>query len=126
MKKVLAILLLFCISYQYVAKVGVIAWYEVNKDYVAQELCENKDKPQLECNGKCYLKKQLNKVDNETPTDKEAPAKKHKNELPEYLSISDDFYLAPTFQPNNTQTDHYRDLYHYTLITSVFHPPSIC
>ncbi|UMB60600.1 hypothetical protein MHL31_16175 [Lutibacter sp. A80] len=36
--------------------------YYANYDYIAAELCENKDKPYLECNGKCYLKKQLKEV----------------------------------------------------------------
>ena len=36
--------------------------YYANYDYIATELCENKDKPYLECNGKCYLEKQLNKT----------------------------------------------------------------
>ena len=29
--------------------------YYANYDYIATELCVNKDKPYLECNGKCYL-----------------------------------------------------------------------
>lgn len=31
----------------------------MNEAYVAEELCENKEKPVLKCNGKCYLAKQL-------------------------------------------------------------------
>ena len=33
--------------------------YYANYDYIAMELCENRDKPYLECNGKCYLEKQI-------------------------------------------------------------------
>lgn len=33
--------------------------YMVNYDYIAEALCENRDKPYLECNGKCYLEKEL-------------------------------------------------------------------
>ena len=33
--------------------------YLINYDYISEELCENKTKPQLECNGKCYLAKQF-------------------------------------------------------------------
>ena len=29
--------------------------YIMNYDYIVNVLCENKDKPELECNGKCYL-----------------------------------------------------------------------
>ncbi|AKA35452.1 hypothetical protein [Flagellimonas lutaonensis] len=38
-----------------------IAEYIANYDYIANTLCENKDRPQLQCNGKCYLSKQLAK-----------------------------------------------------------------
>ncbi|WP_372793754.1 hypothetical protein [Lutibacter sp.] len=36
--------------------------YYANYDYIANVLCENRDKPYLECNGKCYLEKQLKKT----------------------------------------------------------------
>ena len=39
--------------------------YSVNYNYIATVLCENKDKPYLECNGKCYLEKQLKKVNHD-------------------------------------------------------------
>ena len=38
-----------------------VADYIVNYDYIVNVLCENKDKPQLNCDGKCYLAKQLAK-----------------------------------------------------------------
>lgn len=39
----------------------IVANYVVNMDYIAEYLCENQDKPELECNGKCHLKKELQK-----------------------------------------------------------------
>ena len=42
--------------------------YEINKKYIAEVLCENKDKPMMHCNGKCHLKKQLKKA-NDVPID---------------------------------------------------------
>lgn len=38
-----------------------LAEYVVNYDYIIENLCENRDKPQLNCDGKCYLAKQLAK-----------------------------------------------------------------
>lgn len=35
--------------------------YIVNYDYIINELCENRDKPILTCNGKCYLGDQVEK-----------------------------------------------------------------
>ena len=39
--------------------------YIANYEYISQELCENKDNPELECNGKCYLYKQTRAVQEE-------------------------------------------------------------
>lgn len=36
--------------------------YAINKDFIATVLCINKDKPELKCNGKCHLTKQLKKA----------------------------------------------------------------
>lgn len=34
-------------------------YYYMNKHYISQNLCVNKDKPELHCDGKCYLAKQI-------------------------------------------------------------------
>ena len=39
--------------------------YWVNYKYIAKELCEKQDKPEIECNGKCHLKKELAKASSE-------------------------------------------------------------
>lgn len=38
----------------------VWAWFMLNQTYIAQELCINRGKPELTCNGKCFLSLQLN------------------------------------------------------------------
>ncbi|MCE7065048.1 hypothetical protein [Dyadobacter sp. CY326] len=38
---------------------GTIAYYHINKDYITRVLCENRDKPQLHCDGHCFLAKKL-------------------------------------------------------------------
>jgi len=37
----------------------VFAGFELNKKYIAATLCENRDKPWLHCNGKCYFMKKI-------------------------------------------------------------------
>jgi hypothetical protein len=32
------------------------------QEFIAQELCENKDQPELNCEGRCYLKKRMNSL----------------------------------------------------------------
>jgi len=44
--------------------------YQVNKAYIVANLCENKDKPQVMCNGACHLKKQIQK---QTDPEKQQP-----------------------------------------------------
>ena len=39
-----------------------LASYIVQYDYIVNELCVNRDKPDLKCNGKCHLKDQLAKA----------------------------------------------------------------
>ncbi len=46
--------------------------YLVNYNYIVTELCENRDKPILTCNGKCYLEKQVKQQLNLTHSE-EAP-----------------------------------------------------
>ncbi len=38
--------------------------YFVHYQFIAKELCENKDNPLMACNGKCYLEKQVKKQQN--------------------------------------------------------------
>ena len=55
----LSLVLLF----QTVSSIGLLAGYYLNREYIAEFLCINKQKPELKCNGKCYLKKQLSQND---------------------------------------------------------------
>jgi len=33
--------------------------YWMNRSYIISELCENRDRPEMDCNGRCHLKKQI-------------------------------------------------------------------
>ncbi|GAB3772287.1 hypothetical protein GCM10028818_12310 [Spirosoma horti] len=59
MKNALVYILLIATLLPTVSSWGTIAYYQVNKAYIARVLCENRDKPQLHCDGQCYLAKQL-------------------------------------------------------------------
>ena len=41
----------------------MVAYYHINKNYIARQLCENKNNPASNCQGHCYLSKQLKKVE---------------------------------------------------------------
>lgn len=50
----------------------MIAFYELNKEYITEMFCVNKSKPTLACEGKCFLRNQLAQIDS---TQKQYPAK---------------------------------------------------
>ncbi|SHI65069.1 hypothetical protein [Pseudozobellia thermophila] len=52
-------IILFVVALMLVKPFWPVVEYIVNYDYIKNVLCENKDRPQLECDGKCYLAKLL-------------------------------------------------------------------
>jgi hypothetical protein len=58
--KILAtILLTFSIFIQTFSTFIIQADFFLNRTYIAKNLCVNRDKPTMHCNGKCYLSKKL-------------------------------------------------------------------
>jgi hypothetical protein len=57
------------------SKVVYCAFWQLNFYINQQEItaleCENKDRPEMNCNGQCYLAKQLKKADEELASKKE-------------------------------------------------------
>ncbi|WP_109413901.1 hypothetical protein [Pararcticibacter amylolyticus] len=41
----------------------VYAAFELNRNYIASTLCENRERPWLHCDGKCYLAKKMKQVE---------------------------------------------------------------
>lgn len=61
MKKVAFILVLTYLMYL-IQPIFILIDFKVNQNYISKELCENRETPELECNGKCYLMKKLEKA----------------------------------------------------------------
>ncbi|MBL1222046.1 hypothetical protein JET18_14425 [Chryseobacterium sp. L7] len=57
--------------------------YAVNYDYISTTLCVNKSKPELHCNGKCYVSKELAKTNDSDSS----PLNKTKNSGQKVLDI---------------------------------------
>jgi hypothetical protein len=67
--------------------------YLLHKDYIAMNLCINKNKPKSCCKGKCYLVKQLKKTSANTEGDSKNTEKRIQ------LRETDEFLAAKTWQP---------------------------
>lgn len=112
--------------FQCMMQLGIVAWYQLNKTYVATVLCENRDKPELKCCGKCYLRKQLKKTEDGTPeTGKNIPSKASKSEIPEFITA--EVFRLPVrvpatrapYPPAGAQAPLFRPA------DAPFHPPAI-
>ena len=100
--------------------------YVAQYDYIVSTLCENKDKPELECNGKCYLSKQLAK---EAGDDENNPFNQtSKTEIPQfiisevipYFSFSTDIEIS-----NINNFGLAPDLYLSSFSLQILHPPQL-
>lgn len=61
-KRHIAFFMLLLISFKILIVPFVYLDFELRKEYIVKNLCENRFTPQLHCDGKCYLAKQLHKV----------------------------------------------------------------
>ena len=126
-KKAAAIVVCLCLLMQCMAHYVVTGFYELNKDYIAKNLCENRDKPQMKCCGKCYLRKQLKKVDDNERPSKNTPTKVEKNEVVAFVLPA----LIPLSQGNaefgtkSERTPVFQHLRHSAIPFPIFHPPSV-
>jgi len=118
MKKGILCLLFLATLLQAFSKVVIYVDFKLNERYIAANLCENKARPQLHCNGKCQLSKQLKK-DEENNKESKKPiqeavyycnAAHFTVTLIPYCSptVSYPVYTAPTLQADQQR---------------IFHPP---
>ena len=61
--KLTAVLLIIAIVSSSFSRFFIYAGYQLNKNYITAKLCENRNRPWLHCNGKCYLMKKLKQAE---------------------------------------------------------------
>lgn len=101
-----------------------VAEYLINYDYISKVLCVNKEKPQLRCNGKCHLMKELAKAaEDEKPlSDKKTTAKE--TEVLFYQEINNITFVKTTPSFKKVANTSYSNLYTYLGSDTAFHPPT--
>jgi len=123
-KKLLAILLLFTISTQWIVKLGVITDWKINQEYIAKTSCVNRNKPQLECNGKCQLQKRLKELDSQTNSKETLPIQKLKLLEFENFVSNTSFKLEEPYSMVFDFNTEFISLYKFYFIEFCFHPPT--
>lgn len=96
--------------------------YAINYDYISKVLCINKDKPELRCNGKCQLMKELEKQQDEDYKSIRILMEEYPIGFVDVLQITNKLDL-----PNLDSTKNYAYLknYSYLFLRSIFHPPAV-
>ncbi|MDB5132499.1 MAG: hypothetical protein JWR02_2248 [Mucilaginibacter sp.] len=62
-RRLLAYLLIVVLIASNFSRLFIYAGFELNRNYIATKLCENRDKPWLHCNGKCYFMKKIKQAE---------------------------------------------------------------
>jgi hypothetical protein len=99
----------------------IVADFYANQDYIAKNLCENRDKPMMHCGGTCHLRKRLAREDNQ---DKNNPERRMENRNEVLFMEEQSAFLTAPFRttgilpysliPTGTPVDR---------ASAIFHPP---
>ncbi len=96
--------------------------YMVNYEYISTVLCENIDNPEMHCNGKCHLAKELDKsLSHKSPFQSEKPTI-----LYEFIASQNyEAYFKRFYVINRKKNivPFYFNLYKFLFSASVFEPP---
>ncbi|MCG2462346.1 hypothetical protein K8352_16415 [Flavobacteriaceae bacterium F89] len=101
--------------------------YAMNYDYIVEQFCENKDRPQMHCDGKCYLAKQLAK---ESDQNDKNPLGQNTSKIEigqivffQTLTHFDFGFAAYSAKPN--KLDHVRVLVPVLFTSDISQPPEL-
>ena len=121
--RIISIALILLMSLQCFYKLGLITYFQLNRDYIAEVFCVNKEKPITMCHGQCFLNKSLEVADAQTPDDSSAPVGKQNIDFPVFIISDNQCSLNHLTIPAPQNVD-----YHGSLSSehssAPFHPPS--
>ena len=104
--------------------------FRLNQAEITALECENKNRPELKCNGKCYLAKQLQKVDDELAAKKDKqqrsfPSLKIIESTCFFSEASFDFKITHVLlEKSQKNFALYSNKYSFDYHQQFFHPPT--
>ena len=123
LRSITAFILCTVLAFPWVSKVAITADFVIHQDYIANNLCENRDKPDLNCNGTCVLMQKLKLKDDTSNEPSKLPGIVQA-EIFSFLVHNFEFspiYSFDTYQSTNLPMD----INHVKTIRlhDIFHPP---
>lgn len=124
MKFVLVPILIVLVFTQTFSKWLVVAEYNMNRNFIVKNLCVNKAKPKLHCNGKCQMMKRLAEEEKQNSSNSSnGPSKSKLQEL-----VFSNEMSKPTLPLLTYVKLRYNEeppiLKHDSPVSSIFHPPA--
>ncbi len=125
MKILLTYILLIAVLIQPISKLSLLVSFKIRQAEITAKLCENLNKPELDCAGTCYLKKQLKAIEEQ---EKQLPQNLKEKEIVLYC---DNFF--PSFQftafievvfVEKNYNNFYLTMKSISYHSDIFHPPS--
>jgi len=122
MKKLSSYILLLCFVLQSTAQVWIVTSFYIQRDYIANNLCENRFEPIPICQGHCYLTKQLKENEKQEQKFPDIKLKEIMLYIQSVSSFQSRIIITKltdkvlVFDENSTPLE---------VITSIFHPPQI-
>ncbi len=123
MKTVYIYVLILALSLKPIYNIYYLTYYQINTEFIALTFCENKNKVELACNGKCHLAKQL-KTDKSS---EDGNTLKLQTEIFTlvFFQINDYLQLNSTLcYLDKSINTRYIQYYTYNLIDTPFRPPT--
>jgi len=122
MRKLLGILFIFLYTVALLKPVNPILEYAINKEYISEFLCINTDKPELDCEGKCYMTEKLSETSNGSEESEEIPDI-NLREFP--IGFVYFYYLEDLIPSTNKKINPYANLYSFITYSNLLRPPQI-
>lgn len=120
MNRILFIFALTGVLLQNFSKIYTLLEFQVNREYIAKNLCVKKNEANNCCKGKCHLQKQLEEDDKKLPSSDNSTKEKAETELVTQNYIALDLQAYSAVSTINTMYIH---MVPETRLVSVFHPP---
>jgi len=121
LNRVTSIVLLVALLSANFSRLFVYASFELNKEYIATQLCENKAKPWLHCDGHCYFVKKVKQAQEKEKSDERQTQKSLFQEVFVASSNTIKFYS----QAVNIVFAHHKTLKTIPFSGVVFQPPQL-
>jgi hypothetical protein len=121
--RLIAVCLLVALISSNFSRFFAYAGFEVNQKYIAENLCINKSRPWMHCDGKCYFMKKIKQAEE---NEKKQTEKDNLNRL-EISFFQEPFqllFISPAIlESNNSIFSAYSYQYSSRYIETIFRPP---